>query len=84
MYIIKRHYEATENNPNFAGEIKDYYTGKAGEILSTDTLPAQWKIEEYGYKTEAGAKRGLAKAQEMAEWETEHGYWNVSVSLVRC
>lgn len=84
MFIIKWHYEATENNPNFPGEIKDYYMGKAGEILSCNKLPAKGEIEEYGYKTMGQAKRGLAKAQEAAKWENERGFWKVSVSLVNC
>ena len=84
MFIIKKHYEATENNPNYAGEIKDYYEGRAGEVLSSGEFPNKWLIEEYGYKTLSGARRGLASAKELAEWETSHGFWNVSVSLVSC
>lgn len=84
MFIIKKHYEATENNPNFAGEVKDYYEGRAGELLSSGEFPSKWQIEEYGYKTLAGAKRGLAKAQELTEWETSRGFWKVSVSIVSC
>lgn len=84
MFIIKKHYEATENNPNYAGEIKDYYEGAGGETLSSNFLPSKWQIETYGYKTMVGAQRGLAKARELAEWETSHGFWNVTVSLVEC
>ncbi|MBQ9167940.1 MAG: hypothetical protein IJX67_05985 [Oscillospiraceae bacterium] len=84
MFIIKKHYEATEYNPNFAGEVKDYYEGKAGHILSSNTFPVKWEIENYGYKTLAAAKRGLKKARELADWETAKGFWNVSVELVPC
>lgn len=84
MFIVHKHYEATENNPNFAGETRDYYEGKGGELLSSCEFPSKWQIEEYGYKALAGAKRGLAKAQELADWETSSGYWNVTASLVEC
>lgn len=81
-YIIKKHYEATENNPNFKGEIKDYYEGKAGHIIGSDHFPAAWEIEEYGYSTKAAAIKGLKVAKELADWETNRGFWNVTVSLV--
>lgn len=84
MFIIKKHYEATENNTNFAGEVKDYYYGKSGELQSIGEFPGEWQIENYGYKTLAAAKRGLAAAQALADWETSRGFWKVSASLVEC
>jgi hypothetical protein len=82
MYIIKKHYEATENNPNFAGVIKDYYEGKAGHLIGSNGFTTDWEINEYGYKTLSAAKRGLKKAVELANWETEKGYWTVTAELV--
>lgn len=82
MYIIKKHYEATENNPNFAGVIKDYYEGKAGHLIGSNGFPTDWEINEYGYKTLSAAKRGLKKVVELANWETEKGYWTVTAELV--
>jgi hypothetical protein len=83
MYIIKTHYEATENNPNFAGETQDWYSGKGGKILADrDKFPYSYFIREDGYKTLAAARRGLKAAQELAESETAHGYWIVTAEIV--
>ena len=82
MFIIKKHYEATENNPNFAGEVKDYYEGKSGHTLGHNDFPRDWEINSYGYKTYAAAMRGLKAAIESADWETKQGYWNVTAELV--
>lgn len=85
MYIIKKHYEATQSNTNFAGEIRNYYEGKAGHTIGNDKIyPTKWEIETFGYKTLAAAKRGLKKAAELAEWETKAGHWNVSAELIEC
>lgn len=82
MFIIKKHYEATETNKNFAGEIRDYYEGKAGHIIGCNNFPTNWEITTWGYKTLAAAKKGLKVAKDLAEWETECGHWNVTVELV--
>lgn len=83
-YIIKKHYEATETNKNFAGEVHDWYEGKAGHILSKDKMPTEYFINEHGYTTKAAAKRGFNAAVKMAKWETDLGHWNVTVSLIEC
>ena len=84
-YIIKKHYEATEKNTNFAGEVKDYYQGKAGHTIGFhNNFPTNWEIETFGYVTLAAAKRGLKAAIEYANWETGMGYWNVTATLVEC
>ena len=84
MYIIKIHYEATKDNPNFAGEIHDWYTGKGGEHLSAkDEFPTTYFIQNYGYKTLAAARRGLKAAKELADWETKKGYWIVTVEIIK-
>lgn len=80
MYIIKKHYEATDSNPNFAGEVKDYYEGKSGHQLIQPLV--RWEIEEYGYKTIAAAARGLKAVQGLCDWETSKGFWKVSAELV--
>lgn len=83
MYIIKTHYEATEKNPNFAGEVHDWYSGKGGEILAgRDQYPTAYSIREHGYKTLAAARRGLKAAQDAAKWETGYGYWVVTPEIV--
>lgn len=85
MYIIKTHYEATEKNRNFAGDIQDWYTGKGGWVMGDkNVFPSDWQIEHGGYPTLAGAKRGLKAAQNSAEWEMQQGFWKVSVELVEC
>lgn len=82
MYIIKKHYEATESNPNFAGEVKDFYEGKAGRLIGSNSFPTKGEIDAYGYGSLAAAKKGLARANEYAEWENKMGHWNVSVELI--
>lgn len=83
MYIIKKHYEATETNLNHAGVIIDYYEGRGGHILSKNQLPSQWEAQEYGYKTLASAKRGLRAVQELCDSEAAWGHWRVSAELVQ-
>lgn len=82
MFIIKKHYEATETNKNFAGEVRDYYEGKGGHTLGHDDFPCQWEINNYGYTTKSGAARGLKAAIELAEWETKQGHWTVTAELI--
>lgn len=82
MYIIKKHYKATATNLNFIGVVKDYYEGKAGKVLSIDDFPTKYMINEYGYPTLAGAKRGLKTARNLAEHENSFGHWNVTVDLI--
>lgn len=82
-YVIKKHYEATETNLNFKGEIRDYFEGRGGELLASDCFPTEGQVEAFGYCTLAGAKMALRKAQELAEWETSHGHWTVTASLVQ-
>lgn len=83
MYIIKKHYEATDINKNFAGDVRDYYEGKRGHLLSQhDQFPSEWNIREYGYKTLAAAKKGLKVVQELCEWEEQKGYWKVSAEII--
>ena len=85
MYIIKQHYEATEKNTNFAGIIRDYYSGKGGFIIGIENeFPNKHQIECCGYSTLAAAKRGLKAAHECAEWETKNGWWVVTAELVEC
>ena len=82
MYILKKHYEATETNQNFAGEKFDHYSGRAESMLSDNGYPSEQMINEYGYKTLSGAKRGLKSAQELCKWENELGHWHVTVELI--
>lgn len=84
-YIIKKHYEATEKNTNFAGEVKDFYQGKGCHTIGTESrFPVKFEIDNYGYTTLAAAKRGLKAAIEFATWETGLGYWNVTATLIEC
>lgn len=36
MFIINKHYEATESNPNFKGAVKDFYSGKGGHSIGRE------------------------------------------------
>lgn len=83
MFIIKKHYVATENNPNFTGQIADFYEGKGGHILcAKNKFPENYSIKEYGYSTPASAAKGLKKAIELAKWETGFGHWKVTAELI--
>lgn len=84
MYVIKIHYTATEANPTFVGE-HDWYEGKGSVVIGDrNEFPSDWEVNAYGYKTHAGAMRGLKAAQERAEWETKYGFWIATASLVTC
>ena len=84
MYIIKKHYEATESNKNFANETHDWYFGKGHTTLSEmNEFPTEWMIKEYGYKTIASAQSGMKTAKRLADWEAGHGNWNIIVELVK-
>jgi hypothetical protein len=84
MFIIKKHYVATEANPNFAGEQRTYYEGKAGQLLGDlyGTYPRNWEINEYGYKTYAAAMRGLKAVLDLANWEMGHGKWTITAEVI--
>lgn len=82
MYIIKKHYEATENNPRFAGNIIDYFYGKGSHLLGINALPESWKTESYAFSTLAAAKRALKSAEELCAWESSQGYWTATAELV--
>jgi hypothetical protein len=86
MYIIKKHYEATETNENFKGETQTWYCGKQGSDCRVDgnegTNYLETFVKYYGYATKAGATKALKSAKELAEWETRKGYWKVTAELV--
>lgn len=82
MYIIKKHYVATENNIIFNGVVMDYYEGKGMTILSENQLPSDWTAQTYGYKTLAGAKRGLNAVNALCESETKDGAWVVTAEII--
>lgn len=83
MFIIKVHKEATENNPNFKGEVNDYYYGKNEQLLARNFFPAPWYINEYAYKTKAAAVRGLKAMQDNCDFENEYGSWNSTCEIVQ-
>lgn len=79
-YIIKKDYQATEKNTNYAGEHKVYYRGK-NEM--TVCLECAYDVKTYGYTTKAALARGLKKAQELADWEMNNGgFWDITISYV--
>ena len=80
-YLIKDELVATEKNSNFAGEQRTYWMGVDAIREKEDNL--NWLAKIDGYKTKAGATRGLKKHRELAEWETARGFWkHTSVELV--
>lgn len=83
MYIIKIHYVATDVNPNFRGEVHDWYEGKGTTPLTKNELPPEWMINEYGYKTLASAKKGLQVAERCCENENKYGFWTSTAELIQ-
>ena len=82
VYIYKKHYEATENNPYFAGDIIDYYYGKKENLLSVNAMPIQYFIDNYAYKTKAAICKAMKTEHELVEWENEKGFWKVSIEII--
>lgn len=84
MFIIKKNYVGTKENPNFAGEKRTYYEGKAGHLLGDlkGTFPSDWEINEHGYKTYAAALKGLKKVLEINDWEMEMGMWKITSEVI--
>jgi hypothetical protein len=87
MYIIKKHYEATETNENFKGEKQVWYCGKQGADCRADTNEGtnylKSFIKYHGYATKAGATKAFNSAKDLAEWETKAGHWAVSCELIK-
>lgn len=83
MFIIKVYKEATENNPNFKGDVIDLYYGKNQQLLARNSFPTPWYINEYAYKTKAAAVRGLNAMRDNCDFKNEAGYWVCSCELVK-
>lgn len=80
-YLIKDTLVATENNLNFAGQTKTYWIGI--ESVTEYGSDIKWLAKIDGYKTKAGASKGLKKHKELADWETARGFWeHTSVEIV--
>lgn len=81
-WYIKKNYEATESNKNFAGERMFYCLGIRETFLSQNEHPNYSQICTYGYKALSGAKKALDAAQWFAKLEESRGHWIVNVELV--
>ena len=56
MFGIKCIATATNDNPNFAGEVKTYYYGKKQAHLDDEGKVLKWCVDEYGYSKKAMAE----------------------------
>ena len=84
MFGIKCIATATNDNPNFAGEVKTYYYGKKQAHLDDEGKVLKWCVDEYGYSKKAMAERGL-KSLEKVFTETSvkfPSYWTYEFSIV--
>ena len=81
-YLVKTHYEATEQNDRQYGRKCDFYIGKNGIVIGTNEEPYTHTIVEYGYTTKATASKGLKARQKDAEEEAALGFWNVTAELI--
>ena len=80
-YLIKDTLVATENNPNFAGQCRTYWSGV--NAITECESDIKWIAKVDGYKTKAGATKGLKKQKDLADWETVRGYWrHTSIEIV--
>lgn len=81
-YFIKKHYEATESNENFAGEVKDFYCGKGMTSCSEFFKYFNYYIKNNAYTRLCDAKRAYKAHLELANSEMKYGFWKVSVEIV--
>ena len=80
-YIIKVTAIAKDDNPNFAGEERTYYYGKAQYLISDkkvifDALD-KYLVTEYGYKR----KYDAVKAAKFWNDTPDAKYWDYSVDI---
>ena len=68
MFIIKIRCEATKENTDFEGIVNNYYYGKDEKLVSKNKYPADWLVNEYGYKRYKDAER---KAKKMLETDID-------------
>lgn len=76
-YLVKVVYTATDNNPNFAGEVKTYWCGKE-EHSEVDTY-CRWFVEEYGYARRCDAKRNYHMRPEN---QNNEKFWTKTAEIV--
>lgn len=79
-YLIKVTSTGTQSNPNFAGVVNHYWLGKSsyttvGRIViendcSNLDSAIRFLAKEYGYSSEAAAKRGLSFVKKNHDEET--------------
>lgn len=85
-YLIKDTLVSTEKNTNFPNKTITYWIGKDdkyGSNYTSDEKDIKRVAHWYGYSTKAAATKGLKKHKELADWETEQGFWkHVSVEII--
>lgn len=80
MFIIKIRCEATKENTDFEGIVNNYYYGKDEKLVSKNKYPADWLVNEYGYKRYKDAER---KAKKMLETDIDDKYlWIKSYKVI--
>lgn len=99
-YLIKEVSIGTPNNPNFAGVKKVIYMGKGhftniGRSVFEDDyedkirmeFPLKWLAMQYGYESEASAKRGITAAKKHTDEESAkygHHTFEYTLHAVEC
>lgn len=94
FYVIKTHYTPTEKNPNFWKESEhDSFTGKGTQSMTdypdgwlhletarlNDSL---WMIQNYAFKTIAGARKGLKVMEDICRSESSRGMWKATAEIM--
>lgn len=77
-YLVKSTSTATDENPNFKGEVHVYYYGKGDTLCGASEITGlfplcSYMIEEYGYSRACDAKRcwSFNNPQNDKFWKTE-------------
>lgn len=74
---------ATEDNPNFAGEVKTYYYGKKQTRLDDEGKVLKQYVDEYGYTTKGAASRSLKCLEKWFNSRVDRfHYWTYEFSVV--
>ena len=75
-YVVKVTYTAKDSNPNFAGQVNTYISGKDCKMIE-EKYAVQWWVENYGYSRRCDANRNWQMKN-----QGEELYWIKSCEVV--
>lgn len=80
--MIIKNYEATNSNPNFAGDRQKWMCGKRDYCVEFNKNYVKAFAKEHGFSTKAALAKALKKEQELVDFENSYGYWKISLSTI--